>query len=321
VIPGTFPAEGGAIFLFPCRPLLSNFDYIDRSGSVFAMCLVPWFATRISNEVKVRRKLVWTIASVILIGLTIALGGCGGWSQAPTAAPAPVTQNATVSGQYTLVLTSTNGRGTIDIYTNFTQTGKTFAGAADTLVCPSNDLSQCKGNDPLAASIIPAGTVSGANVTITFAISTPVGADTFSLVGSAAATTLAGTYTDTQGDTGTWTGSSGSPLTGSYGGTFNSTANPLSIAPTILISLTQDATFNLTGTGLITNLPCINSLKFSGQAIGQAFSLNDATNKAHITAVPTGSNFTFSYNFDPTAPSCAGDFGRGTLTDQDPWDY
>jgi len=60
---------------------------------------------------------------------------------------------------------------------------------------------------------------------------------------------------------------------------------------------------------------------FSGQAIGGAFSLTDTKNKVHITAVPAGSNFTFSYNFDPTAPSCAGDFGLGQLTPQSPWDY
>jgi hypothetical protein len=203
------------------------------------------------------------------------------------------------------------------------QTAKTLSGAATTLVCPSNNVSQCKGNNPPAASITPTGTVSGANVTITFAVPTAAGADTFSLVGSATATSLGGTYTDTQGDAGSWTGSSGYALNGSYSGTFNSTTNPLSIAPTILISLTQDASFNLTGTGMITNLSCISSLTFSGQAIGQAFSLTDTTNKAHITAVPSGSsNFTFSYSFDPTAPSCAGDSGLGQLTvPPTPWDY
>jgi hypothetical protein len=52
----------------------------------------------------------------------------------------------------------------------------------------------------------------------------------------------------------------------------------------------------------------------SGQAIGEAFSLTDAASKAVIVALPTGNNFTFSYNFDSTAASCAGDFGRGEVT-------
>jgi hypothetical protein len=72
---------------------------------------------------------------------------------------------------------------------------------------------------------------------------------------------------------------------------------------------------------MITSSPCISSLNLSGKAIGQAFSLADAANKVHITAVPSGSNFTFSYSFDPTAPSCAGDFGRGKVTNPNPWDY
>jgi len=38
--------------------------------------------------------------------------------------------------------------------------------------------------------------------------------------------------------------------------------------------------------------------------------------------VPTGNSFTFSYKFEPTAPSCAGDFGRAVVTNQtQPWDY
>ena len=255
-----------------------------------------------------------TLASVVLIGLAIAFGGCGGGSQAPLTAPAPVSQNATVSGQYSLVLTSTNGRGTIHIYTNITQTGKTFAGATDTLVCPSNDLSQCQGQG--ASS----GAVSGANVTIIISFPSAGQADTVTMVGTAGIS-LAGTYTDSLGDAGTWTASPTSSLSGTYNGTFNSTSNALSIAPAILISLAQDASFHLTGAATITNSPCITSLNLAGVAIGGAFSLTDATSKANIIALPTDSGFIFSYTFEPSAPSCAGDFGRGTLTGHNPWGY
>jgi hypothetical protein len=61
----------------------------------------------------------------------------------------------------------------------------------------------------------------------------------------------------------------------------------------------QDASFNLTGTATIMNSPCMSSLTFTGQAIGEAFSLTDAASKARIIAVPTGNNFTFSYKFEP----------------------
>ena len=255
---------------------------------------------------------------ILLFALLAA--GCG---SVKTPAPTPpVAQDANVIGQYDLVLTSTNGHGTTNIYTNFTQTGTTFAGAANTLVCPSNDLSQCFGNDAPVTSVTPSGTVSGLNVTMTIIFPNMAGADTVSMVGTATGTNLAGTYTDSRGDNGTWTGTAASSLGASYSGTFNSMSNPLPVAPSISITLAQDASFNLTGTATITSSPCISSLTLSGQAIGEAFILTDAASKAVIIALPTGNNFTFIYNFDPTATSCAGDFGRGEVTtNQSPWDY
>jgi hypothetical protein len=247
------------------------------------------------------------------------LGGCGGVTSPPP--PTPAIPNASITGQYNLVLTSTNGHGTTNIYTNFTQTGATFTGAASTLVCLSNDLSKCEGNNALAVSITPSGTVSGANVRMTISFPSTAGADTVTLVGTAAGTDLAGTYTDSVNDAGTWSAFSVSALSGTYSGTFNSTSNPLAIAPTILITLAQDTSFHLTGTATIMNSPCISFLTLSGQAIGEAFSLTDPANEAVLTAVPSGNGFNFSYNFDPTAAHCAGDFGLGVVTNQSPWDY
>jgi hypothetical protein len=274
------------------------------------------------------------LAAVVLMSLAVAFTGCGGGSQAPLTTPAapstPAAQNVSVTGQYNLVLTSTKGQGTTNIYTNFTQTGTTFTGAANTLVCPSNDLSQCKGDDA-TVSITPSGTVSGANVTIVISFPIMAGADTVTMVGSATGTSLAGTYTDSLGDSGTWTASTAihpfgpPPGVYDYSGTFNSTSNPLLIAPTILIELGQDASSNLTGRATIMNSPCISSLTLSGQAIGDAFSLIDAASKASIIALPnlpTGNSFTFSYKFEPTAARCAGDFGRGVVTiNPSPFDY
>jgi hypothetical protein len=266
-----------------------------------------------------------TPAATIVVYLAIAFGGCGGGSQAPSSLPSapttPVAQNAAVSGQYNLVLSSTDGRGTTNIYTDFTQSGATFTGAANTLVCPSNDLSQCKGNDPAVISITAMGTISGANVSMVISLPGTMGADSVTMLGTATGTNLAGTYTDSLGDAGTWTGSAASSLSGNYSGTFNSTSNPLLIMPTILVTLTQGASFNLNGTATIMNSPCINSLNLSGQAIGGALSLTDGASKAGIVAVPTGNSLAFSYNFEPTAAHCAGDFGRGVMTNQGSFDY
>jgi hypothetical protein len=247
--------------------------------------------------------------------------GCGGGYSPPAATPGA--QNASISGQYNLVLTSANSHGTTNIYADFTQTGKTFTGAAKTFVCPANDLSQCQGDDAQVVSITAGGTVSGENVTMKISFPSATGADTVTLAGTATQTNLAGTYTDTLGDSGTWTAFTVGSLSGTYTGTFNSTSHPFLVAPNISLVLAQDSAFNLTATVTITGSPCMGSLSLSGQAIGEAFTLADSARKAHILALPTGNHdFIFSYNFDPSAASCAGDVGRGTITTtQSPWDY
>jgi len=255
--------------------------------------------------------------TIFLFALLVV--GCGGMTSPPP--PTPAIPNASITGQYDLVLTSTNGHGTTNIYTNFTQTGAAITGAASTLVCLSNDLSKCEGNNAAGVSITPSGTVNGANVTMTISFPSTAGADTVTMVGTAAGTDLAGAYTDSVNDTGTWSAFSVGTLSGAYSGTFNSGSNPMAIAPTILITLTQDNSFNLTGTATIMNSPCISSLVLSGRAIGEAFSLTDSANEAVFTALPSGNSFNFSYKFDPNAAHCAGDFGLGVVTTQSPWDY
>ena len=248
--------------------------------------------------------------------------GCDSMRTSTLTPTNPAAEDAKVTGQYNVVLKSTKGLGTTDIYANFTQAGKTFVGAANTLVCPSNDLSQCEGQDASGVSIIPSGTVSGANVTIVISVPTTAMANTVTMTGTATGTNFAGTYIDGLGDAGTWIASAASSLSGNYSGTFNSTPNPLLIAPTVLITLTQDSSFNLTGTATIMSSPCIGSLSLSGQAIGGAFRLTDAGHKARMLVLPTGDSFTLRYQFEPSAASCAGDSGRGVLTlNSSPWDY
>jgi hypothetical protein len=281
-----------------------------------------------------RMRLNTILAAVVLMTVGIALAGCGAGSQVPPTPPVPVPQSVSINGQYNIVLTSTNGRGTTNIYTNFTQTGTTFTGAANTLVCPSNDLSQCVGDDAPVISIAPSGTLSGTNVTIVISFPSAAGTDTVTMAGSAKETSLAGTYTDSLGDSGTWTASAAihpfgpPPAVNDYSGTFNSTSNPLLIAPTIAIELGQAASSpgssTVTGRAAIMHSPCISSLTLSGLANGDAFSLTDAASKASILALPTlpaGNSYNFSYKFEPTAPSCGGDFGRGVLTINSPFDY
>jgi hypothetical protein len=260
------------------------------------------------------------LAMILVLGGTLT--GCGGGYVSPPPPVPPSVLDAGVNGQYSLMLTSTNGRGTTNIYTNITQTGKSLAGGANTLVCPSNDPANCDGNNAPAVTITSTGTVNGAKVTLTVSYPRSGANDTVTLVGTATGADLAGTYTDSLGDAGSWVGNSIAQLTGTYTGTYNSSSNPLPITPNISIALTQTANFQLTGTATITNSPCISSLTFSGQAIGGAFSLSDSVNGAALVTLPDGNNFNFSYNFDTTAAHCAGDFGRGVVVpNKGPWDY
>jgi hypothetical protein len=256
--------------------------------------------------------------------------GCGGGSSSSNMTPSnmtPSTRNASVAGQYNLVLTSAGGHDTTSIYANFTQTGATFTGNANTLVCPSNDPSQCEQD-----SVTSNGTVSGTDVTIVVSFPGQTGTTTVNMVGSATGTgALNGNYTDSLGDAGTWTATTAATLVSGaviyYTGTFNSTTSPLSIPPSITVELglAASSNTNLTGTASVTNSPCITSLTLSGQEIGNAFSITDAVNKVDIIALPSqlgGSSFNFSYKFESTAPSCSGNYGTGVLTtNSSPWDY
>ena len=263
----------------------------------------------------------------LITNIAIVLGGCGGSPLSPSAAPsAPpsVPTNASVNGRYDVALTSTNGRGTTLIYTNFTQTGATFTGAENTVVCPTS-VSQCVGDDSPVISIKPSGSVSGAEVTIVISFPGAAAVDTVTMTGDASGpgTDITGAYTDSLGDAGSFKAFAAGPGGGgTYTGTFNSTVNPLTIAPTILITLTElhDEAFHLTGTASIMNSPCISSLTLSGQAVGDALKLTDEVNKAHILIVPGARNYIFSYSFEPDAPRCAGDSGTG-MTDASVWDY
>jgi hypothetical protein len=281
----------------------------------------------------------WSLA--ILTALAISFStGCGSTtisaSNSPGGQTNPPTQSLlTVSGQYDLVLTSTSGRGTTTVYTNFAQTGGTFTGAPNTLVCPSNNLSQCKGLDFPVASITPSGTISGKDVTIAISFPATVGTDTVTMAGSATGTSLAGTFSDSLGDSGTWTASTAIrpipsfPAVYDYTGTFNSASDPLVISPTIHLELGRETNVNsnfvVQARATILNSLCISSLALSGQAIGDALTLTDTASKASIIALPilpAANSFTFNYSFESTAPSCAGDFGSGQLTiDPQPWDY
>jgi hypothetical protein len=258
----------------------------------------------------------------VMLVLALMLTGCSGLkntSSGGSGGTGGTVQNATVSGPYSAVATSTKNNGTTSVYANLvTQSSTSFSATQNTLVCPGNAPLNCTGDDPPTLAYTLTGTVSGNNVQITLQFDNANGADTATLAGTVNGTNMSGTYTDTQGDAGTWTATQNNSLSGSFSGSVNSTPNPLQIAPTITALITEGQNYALTGSATVSNSPCFVTLDFSGgTAIGGAFTLNDTTKNVFILGVPTGTKtYSVYYQVGSPAPACAGDYGTGTFTAQ-----
>ena len=240
-----------------------------------------------------------------------ALGIGGGGGGTPT--------NATVTGAYTVVASSTKSNAVTNVYVNVAmQSSTSLAGSSNTLVCLGNVIAHCIGNDPPASADTFVGTVSGNSVQINLSYPDAQGMDTLTLTGVVSGTSISGTYTDSRGDAGTWTATQSSSAAGTFAGTINSTLNPLTIPPTIRVLTTEGQDYALTGTATVQNWSCFTSLNFStGLAIGGAFTLSDTTNDVVIVAVPSGAaTFNIAYQVGTSASVCGGDHGTGTLTVQ-----
>jgi hypothetical protein len=258
-------------------------------------------------------KSIFLIFVLLLTGCNnldkaLGIGGGGG-----------TPKNATVSGAYTVVATSTKNNAVTNVYVNVAmQSGASLAGTSNTLVCPGNVVTNCIGNDLPASAVTFVGTVSGNSVQINLSYPDTQGTDTITLTGAVSGTSISGTYTDSQGDAGTWTAAQSSSPAGTLSGTINSSLNPMTIPPTITVVTAQGQDSALTGTATLQNWTCFASLNFSsGLAIGGAFTLSDTTNDVVVVAVPSGTEtFNITYQIGSYASVCAGDHGAGTLTFQ-----
>lgn len=247
----------------------------------------------------------------ILLLCAFLLAGCSGAKN--TGGTGGNVQNAVVSGPYSAVATSSKGNGTVNVYANLSMQGSgSFSASTEPMVCPTNNPANCA----QVTAVTLTGTVSGNNVQITLQFTNQSGTDTVTLMGTISGTTLSGTYSDSQGDAGTWTATQSGSLTGTYSGSVNSTPNPLQTAPTITAQITEGQNSTLTGSATVSNSPCYVTLDFSqGLAIGGAFTVTDTTKSVTILALPAGSNaFSVYYQVGSSAIACAGDFGAGTFT-------
>jgi hypothetical protein len=251
----------------------------------------------------------------ILLFCAFFAAGCSGVKNAGTSGG--TTQNAVISGPYSAVATSSKTNAITNVYANLNMQGSSsFSASQNTLVCPGNLAVNCTGDDPPTVAYTLTGTVNGNNVQITLQFNNAGGPDTVTLTGTVDGTTLSGSYTDSQGDTGTWTATLSGSVAGTYNGSVNSTPNPQLNPPSISALITEGQNSFLTGSATVTNSLCYVSLDFSqGMAIGGAFALTDTTHDVFILGVPSGSNtFNVYYQVGSSATACAGDFGTGTFS-------
>jgi hypothetical protein len=255
---------------------------------------------------------------VLILCACLAAGCSGVQDRGLTSGTGTSTQGASVSGPYTVVATSTKGNGNTNVYANLSaQSTTSFSASSSTLVCPGNVPQNCIG-DGSGSTVTLTGTVSGTSIQIVVQFTNQNGPDTLTLSGGANGTTLSGSYSDTQGDAGSWTATLSGSLSGTYNGSVNSTPNPSPTAPALSVLLTEDQSLNLSGSASVSNSLCFTSLDFSqGSVIGGAFTVTDTTKDVVIGAVPTGSGtFSVFYQIGSSAPICSGDYGTGTFTIQ-----
>jgi hypothetical protein len=198
----------------------------------------------------------------ILLLCAFFAAGCSGLKNAGSSGG--TTQNAVISGPYSALATSTKTSAITNVYANLSMQGSSsFSGSQSTLVCPGNLAANCTGDNPPTVAYTLAGTVNGNNVQITLQFNNQSGPDTVTLTGTVSGTNLSGSYTDSQGDAGTWTATLSGSASGSYNGSVNSTPNPLPTAPTISALITEGQNSALTGSASVTNSLCFASLDFS----------------------------------------------------------
>ncbi len=253
--------------------------------------------------------------------LAVSLVGCGGGSGSnPINPPAPV--GANIIGQWSFLATDTANNQTA-VFANFAPTaGSTFSAQGTNSATCDLTTAQCQFiiNTPnISVTISPTDSVT---VTLTNVINVGTGT-TVTVTGTGtvntAGTQMSGSWTSTSGDTGTWQGQSVPSFSGNYTGTVNSTISPSVIPVGVQLAITQDASFNLSGTAILTNSACFSTFPVGGHVVGGAFALASNGGNASVLAAgiqnpnPPG---TLIFGYQIVSGICAGDVGQGTLTKQ-----
>jgi hypothetical protein len=280
-------------------------------------------ARKIIRETKTSMR----IHSVLALALTFCAGlaGCGGSSGGTT--PTPTPQPANITGQWTFTAVDTAGNKTA-VFANLTAqgSGNYFATGANSATCDLTT-AQCQVVNNTPNINITVSSTNQLQLTLSNIINIATGqTETVNATGTvnAMGTQMTGNWTAQSGASGTWQGQTAASFTGSYSGTVNSTVAPSAIPVGVSLSITQDASYNLTASAVLTNSLCFSTLSFGGHAVGGAFYLvsQQAPGIASGGIVVAGIENNFSapntllFGYQVLSGCDAGDQGQGTITRQ-----
>lgn len=245
-------------------------------------------------------KLIILIAVVICLGCSIS--GCGGYNT-------PNNSQTTVSlaGNWQFTYTSSKG-GTSTVSGTLTQSGSSFSGSVTI-------------TNSCATSGTISGTISGTSLTGTLTEANP---ETITITGSVASNygsasgayqvmSASGACAAFGGDSGTWTGTHTTNVSGSpYAGM----VRPADRMPVQLtLNLKQSTAGQVSGTATFTNSACLHSMNVAGTLSGMNLELQgDAGTDGSIvlSGITDSEGKTMMMN-STVSGTCQGESGAGTL--------
>jgi hypothetical protein len=245
--------------------------------------------------------------SIILIAVVICLGcsisGCGGYNN-----PNNPQTTLSLAGNWQFTYTSSKG-GSSTVSGTLTQTGSSFSGSMTI-------------TNSCATSGTISGTISGTSLTGTLTETNP---ETISITGTVASTygsangtyqvmTATGICAAASGDSGTWTGThttnvSGSPYTGMV--------RPADRMPVQLtLNLEQGTAGQVSGTATFINSACLHSVNVAGALSGMNLNLQgDGGTDGSVVLSGTTDKEGKSLSLNSTVSgACQAESGVGTLT-------
>jgi hypothetical protein len=256
------------------------------------------------------------IAMLIALVVAVSNSGCGGASSSP---PPPVAPTD-ITGAWSIIVTDT-ANNTTAVFANISSQGggNFFATGANTMTCDLTTV-QCQITDTpnLTIQISQSNHVS---LTMSNLIDENTGTtDTISADGTVDSAYMSGSWISQGGvEHGTWQGQRTFNFTDLYSGTINSTLSPSPIPVGVSLSVTQDASYNLTASATFSNSPCFTSLSFSGHVVGGAFYMTDSTSSIVVYGIG-GSAFSvilsrpLQFGYKILSGCDSGDQGQGTLS-------